>query len=423
LYVEGFPPRVEQRFLVRSLTVSPDVHIDRVNLNLRAPDSRPKDFADRFKPGKYEVYILGDVDSSAFRGDELKQLAEAVQKGAGLLMLGGFHAFGAGGYAETPLKDVAPIEMNRLERQPVDGPVSKDLHIPGPISMRPTQIGANHFSMALDRDPQQSAKLWAQLPPMEGANKFSEESLKPGALMLAATERNQPLLVVQLSGAGRIMAMAADSTWHWWMRGFDAAHKRFWRQTILWLAQKDESTESNVWIKLPQRRFTPTQRVEFTAGAQGPNGEPAPNAVLKAEVVLPDGSTLPVPLVRTEQQTAGSLRETVQPGDYTLRVTASLDGKELGATRARFLVVKQDLELDNAMADATMLENLAAMTGGRAVVPEELPALLGKIAQDSQELEVASEARLTLWDTWPFFLTLVGLLLLEWYLRKRWGLV
>ena len=30
LYIEGFPPRVEQRFLVRSLTVAPDVHIDRV---------------------------------------------------------------------------------------------------------------------------------------------------------------------------------------------------------------------------------------------------------------------------------------------------------------------------------------------------------------------------------------------------------
>ena len=42
---------------------------------------RPADFADRFKPGKYDVYILGDLDSTAFHGDELDRLAEASAAG------------------------------------------------------------------------------------------------------------------------------------------------------------------------------------------------------------------------------------------------------------------------------------------------------------------------------------------------------
>ena len=37
------------------------------------------------------------------------------------------------------------------------------------------------------------------------------------------------------------MAFAGDSTWHWWMHGFEAAHKRFWRQIVLWLARKDQA--------------------------------------------------------------------------------------------------------------------------------------------------------------------------------------
>jgi len=46
------------------------------------PDNRPAKFGESFKPGKYDVYILGDVDSSAFRKEELTDLADTVSKGA-----------------------------------------------------------------------------------------------------------------------------------------------------------------------------------------------------------------------------------------------------------------------------------------------------------------------------------------------------
>ena len=87
------------------------------------PQRRPADFADRFKPGKYDVYILGDVDSTAFHGDELARLANCVSRGAGLIMLGGFQTFGPGGYDDTPLAKVLPVGMDRLERQQPDEPV------------------------------------------------------------------------------------------------------------------------------------------------------------------------------------------------------------------------------------------------------------------------------------------------------------
>jgi organic radical activating enzyme len=79
--------------------------------------------------------------------------------------------------------------------------------------------------------------------------------------------------------------------------------------------------------------------------------------------------------------------------------------------------------LDNASADATAMESLAAMTGGQALAPEQLPELIERLARQTQHLEVQQETKKTFWDQWPFFLTLVGLLAMEWYLRKRWGLV
>jgi hypothetical protein len=219
------------------------------------------------------------------------------------------------------------------------------------------------------------------------------------------------------------MALAGDSTWRWWMRGYESAFKRFWRQAVLWLARKDQAQEGNVWIRLAQRRFAPSQRVEFFLGATAPTGEPIADAAYKAEVILPDGARRGLSLVRQDEQMAGSLRDTQTAGDYVIEVTATQKDQPLGSARARFLVFQEDLELDNAAADAPTMESLAAMTGGQSLAPERLPELIQRLTDETQYLEVQQETKKTFWDTWPFFLAIVGLLGLEWYLRKRWGLV
>ena len=71
------------------------------------------------------------------------------------------------------------------------------------------------------------------------------------------------------------------------MEGYEAAHKRFWRQVVLWLARKDESLQGNVWVKLSERRCMPGQRVEATVGAQSSSGEPIPDATFQTELDFP----------------------------------------------------------------------------------------------------------------------------------------
>src|SRR6185437_15484009 len=186
-----------------------------------------------------------------------------------------------------------------------------------------------------------SAAAWEKLPPLEGANRFG--GLKPGANLLAETESGQPLLVASNFGAGRVLAFAGDSTWHWWMEGQEAAHKRFWRQVILWLARKDESDEGQVWVKLDQRRHAPGSRVEFTAGAKTPQGEPVVDGTFEAEVVRPDGKRTPITLRRQGDEMRGTFLDAQAAGDYTVVVKAQRTGEPIGAAQARFLVFEQDL--------------------------------------------------------------------------------
>jgi hypothetical protein len=61
--------------------------------------------------------------------------------------------------------------------------------------------------------------------------------------------------------------------------------------------------------------------------------------------------------------------------------------------------------------------------GGAALAAEELPDLLKRLAEKPPELKEEVIAKITYWDTWPFFLLFVAVLGVEWYLRKKWGLV
>lgn len=420
LYLEGFPPRVEQNFLRRALDASPDINVDTFTIDPRRPETRPTDLGERLKPGRYEAYILGDLDSSAFEAGELQNLADTVSRGAGLIMLGGWHSFGAGGYADTPLADVLPVKMNRLERQAIDSPPRTDLHLEGPVQMTPTEINLGHFTMLLGASPQENRKVWQELPPLEGANKFF--GMKPLASVLAESGKKEPLLVAHLFGGGRVVGFAGDSTWRWQMQGFGNAHKRFWRQVVLWLARKDESLEGNVWVELPQRQFQRGSRVEFAVGVLAATGEPVIDATGEALVTLPDGKQEKVEVSQTMGRLGGSFRETAQAGDYSIEVRVS-HGDGAGTARARFLVADQDLELDNAAADAGVMDGLAAMTRGQSLAPEELPSALEGLVKQAETLVETTETKLTLWDTWFLFLLLIGLLGVEWYLRKRWGLV
>ena len=243
--------------------------------------------------------------------------------------------------------------------------------------------------------------------------------------MLAETTDGKPLLVAGEAG-GRVMALAVDSTWRWWLAGFETEHKRFWRQSVLWLARKDEQTEGNVWIKLAQRRYAPGGRVELAAGAKSPQGDIYTDAELTAEVIQPDGKHRTVHLLRAGEEFSGVFAETQQAGDYTVVVSASRAGEDLGTAKARLLVYEQDLELDNAAADPSLLASLAKVSeqsGGRLLQPEDLPGLVDEIKDRPLEREVSREVKETPWDTWPFFALFVCVLSLDWLLRKKWGLV
>ncbi|HVT29424.1 MAG TPA: glutamine amidotransferase [Lacipirellulaceae bacterium] len=435
-------PGPEQRFVRAALARSPDIVVQRklIDYNPMGVDivdliKRPSTASTGPRTGSApDVIVLDDVDVQGLNLASWQAMADRVRHGTGLIMLGGYHSFGPGGFRDSPLADVLPLRFGPAQRQSFGDRLREDVQIPGPLHMQPTTpIGVQHPIMKLEgtgaaANRSGGADLWSKLPPLDGANLIAQSELKPNAQVLAIADdaQHHPLLVAGEAGDGRVLAFAGDSTWHWQMGGFGDAHRRFWRQCILWLAKKDEQTQGRVWIRLAGRRVTRGGRVEFNVGAENPQGEPIASAQFHISVQTPDGRTETVPAIRVGSDWLATFRQTTKPGDYRITTTANDTNREIGKAEARFLVPNADLELDRPAAEPTLMTQLAEATkaaGGAALAPEELPALLKRLAEKPTEVKQDVIAKVTYWDTWPYFLVFVGLLGTEWFLRKRWGLV
>jgi hypothetical protein len=420
LYIEG-ALRVEQRFLRRALAASPDMQVDFQWIDSGRRDRWPVDLARAFA-GDYDVVLVGDLDAAAVRPDDLKTLLAKVESGAGLGLLGGIHAFEAGGWGSTPLAPLLPFETDRMARQPFDEPVRENLHLPGPLKMLPDPRFGGVSILRLGSDAADARAAWEAMPTIDGANDLGR--LTPTAKPLAVAADGRPLLVAREYGAGRVLAFAVDSTWRWVMQGAADAHKRFWRQFVLWLAKQDDAAVDAVWVRLAQRRISSGTPLPFDVGITTPDGTLPAAATFEATVVSPSGQRRPVRVVRRGETVSGQITECVEPGDWKLVVQGTRpDVAEPKECTRRFTVFRQDLELANPRANPLLMKQLAEVTTGGVRLPEELPAVFEEIASRPPEFETREQWTATPWDTWPMLLLVGGCLCAEWTLRKRWGLV
>ncbi len=417
-YLEG-ALRVEQRFLRRTLSASPDMQVDFRWIDASKRGEWPVDISGMLDEN-VDVFLIGDLDATALSPETHAILNDRVGQGAGLGLLGGLHAFEAGGWGATPLRPALPFERDPLSRQPFDEPVRESLHLPGPLQMLPHPRFGGISILRLADTPAENLAAWQQLPTLDGGNVFGQ--LAPAAQPVAVSEAGDPLLIAKNYGTGRVAALAVDSTWRWVMQGADDSYRRFWRQFIFWLASRDDIGDDALWVRPAQRRVSAGTPLTFNTGLRRADGEPIQEAVVEAEVVAPDGTKRPLRLVRDGESWAGQVSECSTPGDWTIAATASRNGQQVAARESRFTVFRQDLEMANPVANGLLMRQLAEETGREPQAAEEIAGIFEELLERPAVYANEAEWNWSLWDTWPMLLLTVAVMSLEWFLRKRWGL-
>lgn len=380
--------------------------------------SRPVDRT-LFDPGRFDVFIIGDLPYSAFRVNGVnlldEKLADRVNEGAGLLLLGGENSFNAGGYAGTKIGELFPTKLAASANpgRPDPGQVIRQ-----PMQMLPTPDGDSHYLMQLGSSGEQA---WRALPPLSRATRLVP---KPASEVLAASADNVPLLIATDVGRSRVAALATDETWKWYLHGHLNEHQRFWQQLLLWLAHKENDSDQALWVKVDPRNFAPGGKVPIQMGLRDDKKQPVENADYLVEVTGPDGKTTTVPAQKQKGEALAEFTSTLVPGDYWVSVRATVDGKSTGLpTQSRFIVEARDPELDNPAADPDLLAEIANLTGASVVPPEKLGTFLDDLLKSGISTELTRNRIENLWDNWWLLLLFTGVMTVEWYLRKKNGLV
>ncbi|GAA5505359.1 glutamine amidotransferase [Novipirellula caenicola] len=429
LYLEG-APRLEQTYLRAALRRFPDLDLTYQWIPSDTSARWPIGLRDWFQKGKFDIYIIGDLDADAIGREQLSQLAQSVSDGAGLVMLGGYHNYDAGGYANSPLADVLPVEMDASRRisiqsDEVDNP---RLQIPGPITIKRSR---SHPITNIGGDDPDAT--WSTLPRLLGANRFVGPKVSPGVQVLLETADSDPLLVVGEYGRGRTAAVAFDSTWRWWREGRSEAYRRYWRQLALWLLSREEDSGDRIFIELDSRRFANESEIGFRARLSSLTDEPA-QVKLTAAIIDENNRITAITDTASStvagEQTVSGMIPNLEPGYYRLQVAPANQDAKIKAETLAFQVIDQSREMLMPMADPGYLRQLAEITkdhGGAAFSHEEIDQLIQQIAERRHQAEAPVVEKQMLGDDpvsgWLLFVLFAGALSTEWYLRRRWGLV
>jgi hypothetical protein len=201
----------------------------------------------------------------------------------------------------------------------------------------------------------------------------------------------------------------------------DRSYDTFWRQAVRWLAVP--ATDPIV-THVPAGG-SPGDTLPLAITVRNDKFEPQPDATVDLRVVAPDGR---METLRAAARTGGDGAagqfvagfRPAQPGVYTVTAEARRGTAVLGASSTSMLVGGADLEMTDPRLNLQLLQRIALASGGRMTEAGDAAALAEALRAG---IPAAAQAtRRDLWhNAWSFVL-IVGLLAVEWGLRRRWGL-
>jgi len=431
LYVEG-TLRAEygalvDRFLAKDpdlefcalVQTRPNVFLKRTNMEDLQLDSLP---SDEESISQFDVFIIGDLDSSYFRPEQQQLFVERIRNGAGLVMLGGYHSLGPGGYAGTPLGEILPVLPGSREVGQLTDPFLPQL----------TPEGAQHpiFTNIADFFPTTigDAKQ-AGLPPLDGCTRV--EGTRPGASVLATCPLdvdNAPVLAVQPMDKGRTAVFTGDTTRKWQqgprVMDQDSPFLRFWGQVVRWLAGRSAAVEAEASIVASTDKgyYEPEEPIQISAIVRDDQGEGTDKATVVAKVRGLAGRLDSVDLA-TIPGPGGHYSGSFDPAvadTYEIAVEARLGELVLESEKLAVEVGRPNLEFEKLDLDEKMLARIAADTGGRYLHISTAGGLIDQLDRTQRKKRVYLEK--PLFSPPLFWVIFVGVVTVEWVLRRRFQL-
>jgi uncharacterized membrane protein len=365
---------------------------------------------------RYRALILGDVEATFFTGDQLRMIADFVdRRGGALIALGGRSALGDGGYAGTALADVLPVTLEKSGRASHDTAAV-------PLKVTPTAEGLLHPALQLAGTAAGSAARWDSLPVVTTVNALGD--VRPGATVLLENRADhRPVLITQRYGRGIATVFGVQDSWLWKMDPRapldDRSYENFWHQLVRWnLDQVPERVD----VTAEPARAVPGDAIVLHAHVVDSEYVDVDNAAVTATVTSPSGKETDLPLDWTLREDGSYAGRFVadEPGTWRYQVIAIAGGDTSRASASAALADATGADMDHAELRQGLLERLASVTQGKYYGIDDLSHLPDDVQLTHSGI-TAHESR-DLWDMPIVLLVLLILLGIDWAWRRWRGL-
>jgi len=236
---------------------------------------------------------------------------------------------------------------------------------------------------------------------------------------------NSPLIISRSFSGRRSIAVLAGSIWKWKLQtsreDYDLFNS-FILNSVKWLNASDENKRVN--IKTLKRNYSAGELIEFEAQVYDESINPVVDAELKIKIFAEDDTyELDMNSVGSGLY-EGSIRIN-KKGDLLFTGEAILEGKNLGSDRGMFNVGELDIEMIDPGMNFELLNLLANETNGEFADANNYEQLFQKIKMVNEKSvrDKIITSDFTLWsDEWLMVIA-IFLFALEWFLRKRAGML
>jgi uncharacterized membrane protein len=415
LYVEGIP-RWESKYLNRVLQGLRDM----ASISfLRGPGGKFLSYGQRGgmdlsltadQLALFRIVVIGDLDSEALGPDRVANLRKFVETGGSLILLGGPAAWSPKGFAATGLKDMSPVKF---------GGVAKPSEGKFPLAL--TEDGRAHPAFQGEKGQ------WDNLPAV--ISLFPGAQIGPAATALVVAQTpsgEQPVLAWQRYGQGRVVAFLTDSLWRWKLNPDPRQpYDKFWTQMVTWLTPGQEQVAPyEVEVFAGTETFFLSEPVGLRARVGGTDAAAAAAAAVTCEIETPEGRKLSFPMKSQAAESAAGHTLAAYALDFKAPVaglhravaSAEIAGQRYASAPYSFMVRPYSPETTPRPAADETLRAASSASGGRHLQPDEVNDALSRLNISFEENE---KIRYTdLWGRTPIFGLLVGLLCMEWVIRK-----